>query len=76
MEDDDRSSWVKGMGYFGAILADLIGFTGAGIGLGYLLSSKLGAPSWVMLPTGMAGLAVAFYRLYRMTVKDAGGGDQ
>lgn len=64
------SSWLKKLGLFGVIVADLLGLTGAGIGLGYLVWNKLGFPWWSLLVTSGAGLALAMYRLFKLTEKD------
>ena len=65
------SNWARSLGYFGIILGDIAGCTGAGVGLGYLAWKKWDAPWWVLLLTSMSGLCLAFYRLYRMTMRDA-----
>jgi hypothetical protein len=67
---EDQTSWARSLGYFSIIIGEILGFSGAGIGIGYLAWSKWGAPWWVLLLCGMAGLAVSFYRLYRMTQRD------
>lgn len=68
--NNDRKKWVRTVGLFSVIVTDLIGYTGAGIGLGYLAWSKWGAPWWVLLLSSMAGLIVAFYRLYQRSGKE------
>ncbi len=67
-KSDQNRTWVKNLGLFGAILGDLIGFTGAGVGIGYWAWKKWGAPWWVPLLSSMAGLTVAMWRLYRMSI--------
>lgn len=69
-KDSDDSNWMRSLGYFSIILGDIAGYTGAGVGLGYLAWKKWNAPWWVLLLSSMAGLALAFYRLYRLTVRD------
>lgn len=69
-DQDSRPTWVKNLGLFSVIVADLLGYTGAGIGLGYLAMSKLGWPWWVLLITTSAGLTLAMYRLYQMSKKN------
>jgi F0F1-type ATP synthase assembly protein I len=69
MKNDD-SNGMRSLGYFSVVLGDLIGFTGAGVGLGFLAWKKLGAPQWVILPTSLVGLTLAFYQLYRRMLKD------
>jgi hypothetical protein len=67
---DDDSNWKRSLGYFSVIIADLAGFTGLGVGLGYFAWKKWNAPWWVLLLTSTAGLSLAFYQLYRMMLKD------
>jgi F0F1-type ATP synthase assembly protein I len=64
----DRS--LKKLGLFTIIVSDLMGYTGAGIGIGYLAWTKWGAPWWVLLMTSLAGLGLAFYRLYKISEKE------
>ena len=65
----EESPW-KTLGRFGVIISDLVGFTGAGIGIGYLASKKWGAPPWVIMITALGGLVVAFYRIYLLFNQD------
>ena len=69
-EQESPNTWVRKVGLLGVIVVDLLGYSGAGIGIGYLLWKKLGMPWWVLLLTSMAGLSLAMYRLYRMAEKD------
>ena len=69
-QSKDRRNWAKGLGLFSAITADLIGYTGAGIAVGYWLWKKAGFPWWVLPIFSSAGLALAFYRLYVISKKD------
>lgn len=55
---------------FSVITADLLGYTGAGLGLGYWLCKKLDWTLWVVPALGMVGLAFAFYRIYEFSKKD------
>lgn len=61
---------MRSFGYFSLILGDLIGFTGAGIGIGYLAWKKWGAPWWVLLLASLGGLAISMIRLYKTTQRD------
>jgi F0F1-type ATP synthase assembly protein I len=70
MLPDPKKNWAKSLGLLGVITADLLGFTGIGIGLGYWLWKKLGMPWWVLIFCTMAGLVLAFYRLYEISKKD------
>lgn len=72
-DPEDKKNWVKGLALFTAILADLIGTTGAGIFIGYMLWKKAGFPWWVILFFSSAGLVLAFYRLYQVSKKDWNG---
>jgi hypothetical protein len=71
MEDKKpQPSWVRQFGLFSVIVADLAGYTGAGIALGYLAWKKLGAPWWVLPLTSLIGLTLAMVKLHRMSRKD------
>lgn len=59
----------RSFGLFSIIVADLAGYTGAGIGLGYLLWKKLGWPWWVIIITTNAGLALAMFRIYKLSLQ-------
>jgi hypothetical protein len=63
---------LRSLGYFAVIVWEIVGFTGAGVGIGYYAFSHWGAPWWVLLMTSMGGLVVAMYRLYKMTERDMG----
>jgi hypothetical protein len=63
----EKSPILRDFGLFGIIVADLLGYTGAGIGIGWWLWKKVGAPWWVMLLTTSAGLVLAMRKLYLMT---------
>lgn len=65
-ERDQRPEWVKDLALFSVVVVDLVSYTGAGLGLGYLARKKLGWPWWVLLVTTSAGLVLAFYRIYRL----------
>ena len=71
----ERAEWVRSLGLFTAIIVELLGCTGAGVGLGYLAWKKAGAPWWVLVLTSVAGLALAMYRMYLMSTKVFGGKD-
>lgn len=72
-EKDPKSdaAWLRSLGYFSIIIGDIAACTGIGIGIGYLAMHRWGAPWWVLMISSMAGLVLAFYRLYRMTMRDA-----
>lgn len=67
---EDRKLWIRNLGLLSVIVSDLLGFTGVGIGIGYLLWAKLGAPWWVLVLSSSAGLSLAMYRMYRFTQKN------
>lgn len=69
-QDSQKKNWAKGLGLLSVITADLLGCTGAGIGIGYWLWKKVGLPWWVLLFFSIAGLVVAFYRLFEISKKD------
>lgn len=69
-EKDENDGIFRKLGLFGIILGDLIGFTGAGIALGYLAWTKWGAPGWVVGVTGGVGMAIGFYRIYCLSKRE------
>ena len=68
--DRDKEGWMKGLGLFGVITAELLGASVVGIGSVYLLWKKAGFPWWSLLVCSVLGLTVAFYRLYLISKKD------
>jgi F0F1-type ATP synthase assembly protein I len=69
-DKDGDTSQLRKLGLFAVILSELIGYTGAGIGIGYYLWAKWHAPWWVLLLSCLLGLTLAFYQLYQLTKKD------
>lgn len=63
------SSIARTLGLFSVIVADLVGYTGAGVGLGYLVTTKWGFPWWTMLVTSITGLVLGMYRVYQLSKK-------
>jgi hypothetical protein len=61
---------LKKLGLFTVIIGDLMGYTGAGIGIGYFAWTKWGAPWWVLPLTSIAGLSLAFYRVYQIAQRE------
>jgi F0F1-type ATP synthase assembly protein I len=68
--NSDKARWIKGVGLLGVITTELLASTGAGVGIGYLLWKKAGFPWWSLLICSLAGMSVAFYRLYQISKKD------
>lgn len=66
-QNSDLGGNLKKFGLFSVIIGELIGFTGAGIGLGYLAWAKWGAPWWVLLLSSSAGLCLAIVQVYRIS---------
>jgi hypothetical protein len=62
---DDRSPILKDLALFGLIVGDLLGYTGAGIAIGWWLWKKQGWPSWLLLLTTGLGLFLAMMRIYK-----------
>jgi len=67
---DSMKGWARGLGLFSMIIGDLVGIPLAGAAIGYGLWKKLAAPWWVLPIFGVAGLVLAFYRLYQVSKKD------
>lgn len=63
-------SQIGKFGLLTIILADLIGYPGIGLGLAYFAHSKWGAPLWLLMPTTLIGLVLAFYQIYRISKRE------
>ena len=70
VKKDPQPSWVRKFGLLGVIVADLLGYTGAGLLIGYFLWAKLDLPWWVLLVTTTVGLVLAMYHLYFISQKE------
>ena len=67
---DDRNPILRDFALFGLIVSDLLGYTGAGLAIGWWLWKKQGAP-WVVLPIlAIAGLGLAMFRIYKRSPKE------
>jgi hypothetical protein len=66
----ERSQELRKLGLFTIIVSDLVGYTAAGMGLGYFAWTKWGAPWWVLLLSSVGGLSLAFYRIYQVSKKN------
>ena len=64
-DSESGSPILRDFALFGLIVGDLLGYTGAGIGLGWWLWKKLGVPWWIFLVTTGAGLYLAMTRIYK-----------
>ena len=62
----DRPAWVMDLSLFAVIVSDIVAYTGAGIGVGYLLWEKAGFPWWTLVVTSLLGLSLAMHRIYRI----------
>ena len=69
-DKDSQRAWAKTLGLFAVIVADFVGYSGAGVLIGYLLWSKASFPWWILLVSSLAGLGMATYRLYQLSKKD------
>jgi hypothetical protein len=67
---DDRNPILRDFALFGLIVGDLLGYTGAGLAIGWWLWKKQGAPWWVLLLLAGAGLSLAMYRIYKRSSKE------
>ena len=59
--------WAKNLGLFSIIIGEIIGYTGAGVGIGYAAHHFAGGPVWLMAPGGVIGLALAFWQINRIS---------
>jgi|GEM_PF-3797922 len=65
MAKDEKPSWVRDLGIFGLVLTEVLGWTGAGMAIGYL-SWKYGpVPMWITPVLALGGLVIALMRVYR-----------
>jgi hypothetical protein len=69
-EQDPRAVWARNIGLLSVITVDLVGYSGAGVAIGYLAWKKLGWPWWFLLLTSLAGLSLAMYRVYQFTLRE------
>lgn len=60
-----NGQWVQAFGLISVVVADLVGYTLAGIGLGYLLFKYAGVPKWFVGITSLLGFGGAIYQLNR-----------
>ncbi|MBY0469878.1 hypothetical protein K2X30_01835 [bacterium] len=67
---ESQPTWVRKFGLFGVVVVDLLGYSVAGFGLGYLAWQKLGWPWWILLITCPAGLILAFWKIYQLYQSD------
>lgn len=56
---------AKSMALFQRVLVQIIGCTGVGLGLTYLLVWKFGFPKVMLLVGGLGGFGLALFNLYR-----------
>ena len=66
---EKKDNWLNALGLSGVIIGDIVGFTGVGIGLGYLFWKKLNAPWWVFLLSTIIGLILAFVQIYKRSIQ-------
>lgn len=64
-----QKPWARSLGLFGVIVTDLVGYTTAGAGLGYLAHIHLGVPKGWMIITTLLGFSAALWQLYRLVAK-------
>ena len=69
-QEDDRSPILRDLALFGLIVSELLGYTGAGIAIGWWFWKKQGAPWWVLLGLAGAGLVLAMFRIYQRSPKE------
>lgn len=67
---NESDNQLRKFGLFGLVVVNLVVYTAVGIGLGYLVYSKLHFPAWLMMITGMGGLVLAMMQIYRLFQKD------
>jgi len=69
LENGDNR-WAKSLGLLTVVTGELIGCTGIGAGLGYLLWKKVGLTVWSEIVLTLLGLTLAFYRIYEISKKE------
>jgi F0F1-type ATP synthase assembly protein I len=68
-EDDknDRAHLLRSLALLSAVLVDTVGFTLAGLGLGYLAWRYWDWPWWFMVLSGILAFVMGIYRLYQFS---------
>jgi hypothetical protein len=64
-KDPEPNPILRDFALFGLIVSDLLGYTGAGIAIGWWLWKKQGFPIWVLVLTSSVGLTGAMLRIYQ-----------
>ena len=64
--NEGSESPLKKLGLFAIIVADLFGYTSAGVGLGWLAWQKAGLHWSFLLFGGITGMGLAFYKIYKI----------
>lgn len=63
---NSRQQILRDFAIFGLAATEILVFTGAGIGLGYLAWTRWGFPWWIILVTSLSGLTLAMIQLWRL----------
>lgn len=63
---DSRSEWARGLALLVTITAEIVGCTGAGIGVGFALHRALGTPDLLTVFFAVLGMGLGLYRVYRI----------
>ena len=67
--EKNKDNWMRSLGLFSVIVADLIGSSAVGVGLGYVLYTYAGFPRWFIAVTSLAGVSLGMYRVYQISKK-------
>jgi len=68
--EKDRQKMWRDLGLFSVIVTDLLGYTGAGLAIGWFLWKKWGTPMWLMAVLSVLGLCLAMLRIYKIVKSD------
>lgn len=72
-EPPKGSDWIRDLGIFGIVVGEVITWTGIGLGLGYLLRTRVGSGDLVWVLCTGAGFTVAILRISRLGRKKGTG---
>ena len=68
--DRNRQKMLRDLGLLSVIIADLLGYTGAGLAIGWYAWKNWGAPMWLMAVLSLIGLILAMVKIFKITKMD------
>ena len=64
-DDAQRRAWMRGLALLAWVSWEVVAWSALGTLAGYFLGKALGGALWIAALTGMLGLAIAFWRIYK-----------